>query len=126
MIISAFKFIKMDDDQESSRKWLYDCFENLNKLDIFLTIWHFMDLAIFISLICGVLNLSYLSFYTKIFVFLSLAIVIICLSFSILHIYWRVNNTLQTRKKNSNKNYICTKISFNPMSYNMCLKFSFS
>ena len=116
----------MDDDQESSRKWLYDCFENFNKLDIFLTIWHFMDLAIFISLICGVLNLSYLSFYTKIFVFLSLAIVIICLSFSILHIYWRVNNTLQTRKKISNKNYICTKISFNPMSYNMCLKFSFS
>lgn len=90
----------MDDHQESSTNFLSNCLKDLNKFDNFLLILHLGSLAIFISLVCSILNLSYLNFYTKIFVFLSFAIVIICLLFTILLIYWRCNNTLKaTRKK---------------------------
>ena len=90
----------MDGEESSSDD---NCFKNLlkslNKVENILLLFYLELLIIYLILFCNVLELSYLNFYSIICVFLSFAIIVIFLLFSILQKYWKHNNTIKTTRK---------------------------
>ena len=87
----------MDGEESSSENCLIKLLDP-NKLENILFLFYLECLIIFLILFCTTFEFSYLTFYSKIFIFLSFAIIIICLLFSILYICWKRNNTIKTRE----------------------------
>ena len=90
----------MDGEESSSDdNWFKNLLKSLNKFENVLLLFYLELLIIYLILFCNVLELSYLNFYSIICVYLSFAIIVIFLLFSILQKYWKNNNTIKTTRK---------------------------
>ena len=90
----------MDGEESSSDdNWFKNLLKSLNKFENVLLLFYLELLIIYLILFCNVLELSYLNFYSIICVYLSFAIIVIFLLFSILQKYWKNNITIKTTRK---------------------------